>query len=165
MRILAWVWRVLRALLLALAIVWIFVEEWGWHPLAAWLGRFARWSPWARLEARIARVPPRLALLLFLVPVVLLAPVKLLALWLIQAGRPVLGVGVIVAAKLLGTAIGGRLFLLTEPQLMRLRQFARLVRWWRRVRRRVKAAVEASPGWRALRSALSRWRARLRELL
>ena len=34
-------WRALRALLLALAALWFFLEEFGWHPLAAWLGRFA----------------------------------------------------------------------------------------------------------------------------
>ena len=35
-------WRVLRALLLALAALWFFLEEFGWHPLAAWLGRLMK---------------------------------------------------------------------------------------------------------------------------
>ena len=91
MRVFSLMWRVLRALLLALAVLWLFLEEWGWHPLAAWLGRCERWPPWARMEARIAQVPPRAALLLFLLPVTLLLPVKLLALGLIHAGRPALG--------------------------------------------------------------------------
>lgn len=166
MRLVGWIWRVARALLLALAAIWLFLEEWGWRPLAIWLGRFARWPPWARTEARIARLPPRLALLVFLVPVVLLLPVKLLALSLLHAGHTALGLGVVVAAKLVGTAIGGRVFVLTEPQLMRLPRFARLVRWWRGVRlgvrRRVRLALNASPRWRAFRAALRRWRWRLR---
>ena len=165
MRFIRWVWRVLRGLLLGLAALWLFLEEWGWHPLAAWLGRFTRWPPWARMEARIGRAPPRLALLLFLLPVLLLLPVKLIALGLIHSGRPALGLAVILAAKLVGTAIGGRLFVLTEPQLMRLRRFAQLVRWWRRTRRRVMRALNAPVRWRALRAALRRWRLRLRGLV
>ena len=70
-------WRTSRTLLLTLAALWFFLEEFGWHPLAAWLGRFTRWPPWARMEARIARLPPRVALLLFLLPAAVLLPVKL----------------------------------------------------------------------------------------
>ena len=86
-----WIWRGPRAVLLVVAWLWFFVEEWGWHPLAAWLGRFTRWPPWARLEARIAQAPPKLALVLFLVPVVALFPVKLLALALLHGGHTALG--------------------------------------------------------------------------
>ncbi|TXC67104.1 hypothetical protein FSC37_19375 [Piscinibacter aquaticus] len=54
-----------------------------------------------------------------------LFPVKLLALWAIHQGQTLPGVLVIVAAKLLGTAFVGRLFILTEPQLT---QFALVCR-------------------------------------
>jgi len=160
MRALARLWRVLRALLLGLAALWFFLEEFGWHPLAAWLRRFARWPPWARLEGRIAAAPPRLALALFLLPAALLLPVKLLALALISDGRPLAGLAVIVAAKLAGTAAGGWLFLLTRPQLMRMPRFARAMAWWRRLRWQVRKALNASAAWRALRQALQRWRRR-----
>ena len=158
-------WRTARALLLALAALWFFLEEFGWHPLAAWLGRLTRWAPWARMEARIARVPARPALLLFLLPAAALLPVKLLALQLIQGGQPVIGLAVIVAAKLVGTALGGRLFMLLRPQLMTLRRFARAMAWWRQTRRRVRRALETSAGWRGLRAGVTRWRSRLRALL
>ena len=161
-------WRVLRALLLALAALWFFLEEFGWYPLAAWLGRLGRWPPWARLETRIARMPPRPALLLFLLPAAALLPVKLLAVQLIQNGQAIAGLVVILAAKLLGTAIGGRLFMLMRPQLMTLRRFARAMAWWRltrwRVRRRVRRALETSAGWRGLRVAARRGRLTLRAL-
>lgn len=158
-------WRVLRVPLLTLAALWFFLEEFGWHPLAAWLGGFTRWPPWARLEARIARLPPRPALLLFLVPAAVLLPVKLLAVQLMHGGHAITGVAVIVGAKLVGTAIGGRLFMLMRPQLMQLRRFARAMAWWRqtrrRVRLRVRVALEASSGWRAMRVAVARWRTRV----
>jgi hypothetical protein len=165
MKLVAWVWAALRTVLLAFAAMLLFLEEWGWRPLAAWLGRFTRWPPWARFEARIAGLPPHLALWVFLAPIVLLLPVKLLALALLQEGRTGLGLGVILAAKLVGTAIGGRLFVLTEPQLMRLRRFAQVMHWWRRTRRRVRRAVNAWPRWRAMRAAMRRWRLRLRRFV
>ena len=165
MKLLAWAWRALRAPLLVFAAMLLFFEEWGWRPLAAWLGRFTRWGPWARIEARIARLPPHLALWVFLAPVLLLLPVKLLALGLLRDGRTGLGLSVILVAKLIGTAIGGRLFVLTEPQLMQLHRFAQVIHWWRRTRRRVRHAVNAWPRWRAMRAAMRRWRLRLRRFV
>ena len=157
-------WRVLRAPLLTLAALWFFLEEFGWHPLAAWLGRLTHWPPWARLEARIAGVPARPALLLFLLPAAALLPVKLLAVHLIQGGHAVTGLIVILVAKLVGTAIGGRLFMLMRPQLMTLRRFARALAWWRQTRWRVRRALAASAGWRAMRAAVARWRLRLKAM-
>ncbi len=65
--------------------------------------------------------------MLFLVPAVALFPVKLGALWLIHEGWATLGVTLIVGAKLLGTALVGRLFVLTEPQLAQFAWFARVL--------------------------------------
>ena len=155
-------WRLARGLLLTLAAVVIFIEEWGFRPLTAWATRLAKWPPLARLEARIQAVPPRVALALFLVPALLLFPIKLLALWFIHQGRTVLGVMVIVAAKVLGTALVGRLFILTEAQLMHFAWFARALAWWRATKERVKAALRGSGAWRAARTAARRGRVWLR---
>jgi hypothetical protein len=157
-----WVWRVLRGVLLTLAAMVLFIEEWGWRPLTALAARVARWPPLARFEARIASAPPHLALVLFLVPAVLLFPIKLLALWLIHEGHAVLGIGVIVAAKVLGTALVGRLFVLTERQLMQFAWFARAMNWWLATKQRLKAVVVQSTAWRAARDAMRRARAWLR---
>lgn len=148
----AWrrLWRPVRGGLLTLAALALFFEEWGWRPLTAWAARLARWPPLARLEARIQRLSPWQALLLFLLPSLLLLPVKLAALWFIQRGQAALGLAVIVVAKLLGTALVGRLFILSEPQLMRLAWFARALGWWRQTKLRVTAAVHASYTWRAV---------------
>lgn len=140
-------WRLLRLIFLALAALVIAIEEWGWRPLTAMAARFAKWPPIGRLEDRIRRAPPRVALLLFLAPAVLLFPIKLLALWLIHLGRTTLGVVVILAAKALGTAFVGRLFILTEHQLVRFPWFARSLSWWRATKLRVKSAVRASLLW------------------
>lgn len=156
--------RALRGVLLSLAALVLFIEEWGWRPLTAWAARLAQWPPLARLEARIRRLSPHAALTLFLVPAVALFPVKLLALWAIRQGHAPLGITVIVLAKLLGTALVGRLFMLTEAQLVHFGWFAMALGWWRRTKERVRAAVHASPLWQALRAAVRRWRLAWRRL-
>lgn len=157
-----------RAILAGLSIVLallVLFEEWGWEPLARALGRLARWPPLARIEASIARLPPLGALAVFCVPALALVPVKLAALWLIGAGRPWLGVLVIVAAKLVGTALVARLFQLTRPALMRLHWFARWHARWSAFKERIVGRVRASAAWqlgRRLKAGLRRWLRRRR---
>jgi hypothetical protein len=141
--------RLLRGVLLILAAAILFIEEWGWRPLTACMAWLAKWPPLARLEAAIRGVSPRWALVLFIVPATLLFPIKLVALWLIHEGHAALGLAVIVAAKLLGTALVGRLFVLTERQLMQFGWFVRALNWWRATKERVKAAVKRTASWRA----------------
>ena len=159
MKALSWLWRLARRVLLVLAAIVMFIEEWGWQPLTAWAARIARWPPLAWLEGLIRQAPARLALALFLVPAVMLFPIKLLALWLMDQGRVGLGVAVIVAAKLIGTAVAGRLFMLVEPQLMQFAWFVSALTWWRATKARVHEALEASSTWRTMRTKLTRWRA------
>ena len=95
----------------------------------------------------------------------LLFPVKLVALWLMQAGRPTLGIAVIVVAKLGGTALVGRLFILVESQLMTFAWFARCVDWWRAIRDRSLAALRKSLLWRSATLLRRTWRRGWRRLL
>lgn len=148
-----------------LASIVLALEEWGWRPLVAWAAWIARWPPTARLEQRLQAAAPRWAVLAFLAPAVLLFPVKLLALWLIHKGHAALGIVIVIAAKLLGTALVGRIFVVTESQLMQLPWFARALNWWRSTKDKVKQALAASGVWRSLRArrlvlrrALRRWR-------
>lgn len=156
-------WRVLRGFGLVLAAIVIFFEEWGWRPLtagAAWLARLLHLQ---RLEAWISASPPWVALLLFLAPAVLLFPLKLAALWLIGEGRAGTGVFIIVAAKVLGTAFVGRLFILVEPQLMTFAWFARALNWWRQTKAKIVEAVRRSAPWRTARALRKLWLARLKK--
>jgi hypothetical protein len=152
-------WRALRGVLLALAALFIFLEEWGWRPLTAWAAHLAKWPPIQRLEARLGRASPKQALLLFLAPAVLLFPIKLLALWLIHQGKSVLGIGLILLAKLIGTALVGRLFILTESKLVQFAWFASALNWWRRTKQRVLLAVHSSHAWQAMRRLRAQVRA------
>lgn len=147
-----------------LALVLIF-EEWGWEPLARLMERLAKLPLWARMEAFIARLPPYGALVVFFVPALLLLPVKLLALYWISRGHAVLGVAVVLAAKMLGTAAVARLFALTQPALMRLTWFARLYGRWKLWKDALIARVKNSPVWRATAASARALRSSARSML
>lgn len=122
-------WAIVRppiftALQIFAALILIF-EEWGWQPLMdalTWLKRF-RW--WALIEQKIASLPPYGALAVFAVPVIFLAPVKFLALYLTAQGHFAWGLALFIGAKLASTAVVARIFVLTKPQLMQIPLFKR----------------------------------------
>ena len=151
-------WRVLKGLGTWLLGVLILFEEWGWVPLARLLGLLARLPFVAWLERRIAALPPALALLVFIVPALLLVPVKIGALWLIGRGRAIAGLVVIIVAKVAGTALVARLYMLTQPQLMRMPWFARLHARWIVWKEDVMARVRQSAPWRLARAFKRRLR-------
>ncbi len=126
----------------------LLFEEWGWEPLAAFFARLARLPLWAALERRIARLSPRSALLVFGLPVLTLLPVKLLALYLFGKGQTVLGLVLLLSAKIGGTAIMARLFQLTQPALMKLGWFAWCYPRWKAWKDAVLAEVRRSSVWR-----------------
>ena len=141
--------RILRAVLLAPLLIFLLFEEWGWEPLAKWFAALGRLAWWGRLERVISSLPPWAALLVFGVPVVALLPIKLLALYLFGKGHVALGLGLVVAAKISGTALAARLFQLTQPALMQIHWFARNYIRWKIWKDRVLARVRSSWPWRA----------------
>lgn len=156
--------RALRWFFTWAAALVILFEEWGWAPLARLVGKLARLPVFAWLERHIAALPPYAALVVFFVPALALLPVKLLALYWISLGYPMLGVGTIVVAKIVGTAIVARLFQLTQPSLMRLAWFAALYRRWAAWKAAVVAAVRASAAWQSAARAVRRARLQARHL-
>lgn len=139
----------------------ILFEEWGWEPLQRLVARLGRLPLLRQIEAFIAGLSPRAALAVFVLPTLLLLPVKLLALWLISQGHRLLGVAVILLAKLVGTAVVARLFTLTRPALMQMPWFAHGYGRWTAWKERVLAQVRASWAWRTARAvkrlARQRW--------
>jgi hypothetical protein len=101
-------------------------------------------------------------LLAFFVPVVMLLPVKILALFLFSKGHAAPGVALLIGAKIAGTAVDARIFQLVEATLMRIPLFARWYPPWKAWKNRVLYAVRESAVWRAVRAlrqgARRRWR-------
>jgi hypothetical protein len=133
-----------------IALLLIF-EEWGWDPLSRLLKRMARLPVWSQIEGLIVRLPPYAALGVFAVPVLALIPIKLVAWYWVAQGHAVLGLSIVVAAKVLGTAIAARLFQLTQPALMQLPWFAHGYNKWINWKNRVTARVRQSLAWRQAR--------------
>lgn len=155
---LRWLLRLVFALL-------ILFEEWGWEPLRRAFALLARLPLIRQVEALLRRLPPRWAFVVLLLPSLLILPVKLAALWLVAQGRVVLGVGVVVAAKLVGTALLAWLFQLIQPALMQLPWFVRLHARWSAWKAELLAWVRASAVWRTargLKAATRRWWRRVR---
>lgn len=150
--------RLVGTLAVLLSIILVF-EEWGWEPLAALFARLARLPLWAWVERHIQKLPPWAALLVFFVPVLLLLPVKLLALYLFSKGLVGLGLLLLVSTKLLGTALAARLFQLTQPALIQLPWFARLYRRWKSWKDQLLTRLRQSPPWRLARAIRRRARA------
>ncbi len=152
---LRWLIRVTLALL-------ILFEEWGWEPLRRAFALLARLPVIRQFEALLKRLPPRWAVVVLVLPSLLILPIKLLAVWLVARGQVVLGVAVIVAAKLIGTALLAWLFQLIQPALMQLAWFARLHGRWTAWKAELLAWVRASAVWRTARAIklrlLRRWR-------
>jgi len=163
MRIFQRVLRRLFAPLVYLAALLLLLEDWLWELGARLTRRLAQWPPLHRLEDWICRRGPKAALVLFMLPAALLLPVKLVALWSMAHGHALLGLAVIVAAKLLGAAAVARLYLLTRPVLLTIAWFARLLAWFLALKARWIGRLRASAAWRramALSQAWRRWRRR-----
>ena len=170
---------VIAALQIAAALIVLF-EVWGWRPLQDLLAGLQRFGLWAALERWIARLPPYGALLVFSVPAAVLLPFKFLALYLLAGSHVLLAALVFITAKVVGTALVARIFILTKPQLMQIGWFARgyekFVPWkdalfakirssytWRYGRMmKTRARLEAIQAWRVWRPTVLRWQETLR---
>ena len=117
--------KVVYYLLWPFGFVWILFEELAWTPLAALIKSFHL----RRIEAWISSLPPYGALCAFALPAITLIPFKLVAVYLFATGYYMLGLTVLITAKLVGTALVARIFQLTSPQLLTIGWFARLHGW------------------------------------
>ena len=115
--------RLLSPLVYLAALVLLF-EDWLWDLGLRLVRLVAAWPPLNALERRIAALPPYGALCVFVLPAVLLLPVKILALLAITSGHPFSGVAVIILAKIGGATLVARLYILTLPKLVTLAWFA-----------------------------------------
>jgi hypothetical protein len=121
--------RTLRNRLLSplvyLAAMILMLEDWFWDLGLRLVRLVVAWPPLKVLEKHIVALPPYAALCAFVLPAILLLPVKILALFAIASGHPISGITVIVVAKVGGAAVVARLYVLTRPTLLSLPWFAR----------------------------------------
>jgi hypothetical protein len=141
--------RILTYPLIAVAAIVMLFEEWLWHRLIRLGDRLARLPLVGHIEAWIAALPPYGALLFFLVPVLILLPIKIIALFLLAHGHGFLGIVTIALAKLIGTAWAARIYHLTSMQLLKIRWFARFHTWFLAKKDALLEWLGAQSPWRA----------------
>jgi len=150
--------KVLAAPLYAIAAIVVLLEDWLWEDLQRLAQYIGRLPVFRQAEALVVALPPWGALAIFALPSLLLIPVKLAALWFISTGHMLIGVSVMVAAKIAGTALVARLFKLTKPKLLTFRLFVRLYAILTSFKARVYEAIRSSWVYRNVRSMAQAWK-------
>jgi len=121
--------RLLHPLLILLALVFLF-EAWLWRHLAPIVGWVVARIPWEAFKANVAaaieRLPPYPTFLVFLIPVLLLLPLKVVGFWMLAHGFWLGAVVVLSLAKVVSLGVTAFIFDLTRPKLLQLGWF----RWF-----------------------------------
>jgi hypothetical protein len=151
--------------LVHLAALLLLLEQWTWDIGARIAAAIARWPLLRALEVRVRALRPYPALCVFALPVLLLLPVKLLALMAIARGFPVSGIAGFVLAKVGGAVVITRIYTLTLPSLLSLAWFARWHNHFAIVKDRWIALLRASHLYRRAGHLARRMRRRTRRLL
>jgi len=108
----------MNKLLLSLLAILLLIEEWLWDLLTA-LGRsLSHWLHLEQAEEWLRQTKPTIALIAFTIPLMIVAPLNLIAFALIANGLILQGILTEILAKLLGTLLVARVFALTKPQLL-----------------------------------------------
>ena len=146
--------RILRPLWILLALVFLF-EAWLWEhlrPLVAWVVARIRWD---RLKAQAAtwieHLPPAATFVVFLVPVVLLFPLKLVGLWMLAQGSWLGAMATLAFAKVVSMGVSAFIFDVTRPKLLQLAWFRRFYEFVLRCLEKAHALVDP------LRAELRAW--------
>ena len=125
--------RWLRPLWVVLALLFL-LEAWLWDHLEPIVARAVNLLPWGRVKLWLKRViedlPPWAALAVFIVPFIVLLPLKFLEVFFL-AKRQWLAAGlVLIVAKLLGLGITAFVFDATRGKLLQMGWFARMFDWF-----------------------------------
>ncbi|MDB5373597.1 MAG: hypothetical protein JWP04_2239 [Belnapia sp.] len=143
--------------LVLLAILVVTLEATVWRWLTALGQTLSRLAVFAALERLVARLSPRAVVAAFALPFLAFIPLlKLGELWLFLHGHVVLGVLLLVAAKVVGVAFSARLFAIARPKMLQVPSFAWVYGHVLRLLAYGHALLEGLPAWVAARTAMHR---------
>jgi hypothetical protein len=124
--------RLIRPLWIVLALLFL-LEAWLWdhlEPLVAWMVDLL---PWRRLKSwlrqAIESLPPWAALGVFVVPFLVLLPLKFLEVYFLATHNWLAAGAVLLFAKLLGLGVTAFVFDATRDKLLQMAWFHRLYDW------------------------------------
>ena len=125
--------RWLRPLWIVLALLFL-MEAWLWDHLEPVVARAVNVVPWGRVKTWIKRtiesLPAWAALGVFVVPLIVLLPLKFLEVYFLATRNWLGAAGVLVLAKLMGLGVTAFVFDATRGQLLQMAWFARMYDWF-----------------------------------
>ena len=118
--------RLLKPLWVLLALFFL-VEAWLWEHLRPLVAAVVNVIAWDRLKARLAALiewlPPWAVLIVFVVPFLVLLPLKFLEFYLLVQRQWIVAILVLVLAKLVGLGVTAFIFDMTRPKLLQMAWF------------------------------------------
>jgi hypothetical protein len=110
--------KTLKPVVIAFAVLYFLIDALFFSlikPLGTWLGK---WPIFARVGGWVRSLSPYSTLVLFIIPFVLLEPIKPLGLYLVASGEVIDGVLLICVGEILKITIVERLFHVGRDKLM-----------------------------------------------
>ncbi len=109
-------------------------EAWLWDHLEPVVARVVNLLPWGRLKVRSRRLievlPPWATLFVFIIPFLLMLPLKFLEVYFLATGNWFGAIGVIIFVKIVGLGITAFIFDVTRRKLLQMAWFRRMYEWF-----------------------------------
>ena len=157
--------RGLELVFVPFAAAFVFVEQVLIKYLNVAMAAFARLPLIARFEAWLESLPPWAAFMAFVCPSLLILPVKLSAVWFVLHGFYTTAILVVLAAKLVATALLARLYKILRPTLMTIPWYAAIDTWFFEWRDKAYAFVRSLPAWQKTSEIVQQLKRRLRSIV
>lgn len=155
---------VLRAVVATALLIYTLLDELLFplfRPLIRWLGGLRVFE---RIGWLIGQAPPYFVLVLLAVPLAVIEPAKVYALFLIATGHVVLGIGALIAAQIASLLICERIYHAGRTPLLRIGWFRALMGWIVGLRDGALALLRSTGLWQAASRLARRVRTRVRGL-
>jgi len=121
--------RLIRALLVVLALIFL-LEAWLWDHLQPVVSAVVARVPWNTLKRRLTdlldSLSPNATLAIFVLPAILLLPLKILEIWLLAHRYWLSAVFVLIVAKPVGVGVTAFIFDVTRAKVLQIAWFRRL---------------------------------------
>lgn len=156
--------RLLSLPLVAASVVAVLVDDAFRAVVIPAVRAFARLRLIRRVEAWIATLPPYVTLALFVIPLAIIEPFKIYALYLFGEGRWIAGILTFVVAKVVGLGLAERLFAVSRDKLLSIGWFAALHRKLLGIKEGVHAWLAQTRFWPAAVRVVGRVRETMRRL-
>ena len=137
--------RLLRPLWIVLALLFL-MEAWLWDHLEPVVARVVNLVPWGKLKEKLARaienLPPWATLIVFIIPFIVLLPLKFLSAYFLATRNWLCAAVTMFLAKCLGLGVTAFVFDVTRDKLLQMAWFRRMFDWFMWLRERAHALTE-----------------------